>query len=320
MNKLSFQQAQEFQTSGLVHLLAISGAQIVPVASLFSTIFASGFYYAFRKRHSSIQLMLRIYKIKSTIHFLVSLFISLLFGCTGALLRVAGLSFLSRIKFVQSLCENSYSIIPNLIENTALKIILLILLSIFFGNVFINYSFILSAIGASCAELSGIFVYSPLFKTDGKNKLERIFGFLLQSHIGKHLISAVLTSALVGILLSPLVYNSLLNSCLANICAIPIVTFLVTPLALLVLIIPENQDLYFLTLKCLDFSLSLFQKIASTFSDHHIFINPFNRHNPLFTAEGLCYLNTLLIILWILVDILRYRKVFYMRSCMSSRL
>jgi hypothetical protein len=111
-----------------------------------------------------------------------------------------------------------------------------------------------------------------------------------------------------------------LNSCLANICAIPIVTFLVTPLALLVLIIPENQDLYFLTLKCLDFSLSLFQKIASTFSDHHIFINPFNRHNPLFTAEGLCYLNTLLIILWILVDILRYRKVFYMRSCMSSRL
>lgn len=321
MHKLNFQQSQEFQASGLVHLLAISGGQIAPVASLFSSFFSSCFYFRQRNRMNSVQLMVQIEKTRIFVHLSVSFFLSFLFGCTGALLRVAGLSFLSQMGIIKRFTQNSYQIIPPLFENTALKIILLILISVLFGNIFLNYSFILSAIGASCAEISALFVYSSLFKSDEQGFGKKIISSLLHSPLCKHVIAAVLTSALVGILLSPLVSSSLLNSCLANICAIPVVTFFVTPLALLVLIVPENLTIiYTWTLKLLDLSLYLFQKIASIFSDTNTFINPFDKHNPLFSKEGLAYLNTILICLWILIDILRNRKVLQMRFYITNSL
>ena len=107
-HKLSPLESQIFQSSGLVHLLAISGAQILPVVSLLC--FCSSFIlvYFFKNKFKPHELMQICSKINVYISFLVSLFIAILFGGTGALLRVSWLNFFRKINFLTSVREFNF--------------------------------------------------------------------------------------------------------------------------------------------------------------------------------------------------------------------
>ena len=140
-----------------------------------------------------------------------------------------------------------------------------------------------------------------------------IFSKLMTSKFFLEILVTMLTCIFVGAILSPLTYNSILNSCFANIFAIPIVTFLVTPLALLVLVTPIHNIIFDLLLKGLDYSLILFKHIAIVFADGDLKNNPSLQNIRLFSPDGLLYLNVIMIILWGIVDLIRGRKVFLMR-------
>lgn len=318
MHKLSTDQSNAIQSSGLVHLLAISGAQLIPVAAVFSRCFALPMYRGLRSSYSSIQLMLLLHVVKSVVEVTVAFALSFLFGCTGALLRVAVLRFLPDLRIFTPLKHFFHHCMPHLPSHTALRVCLLIAFSIFFGNIFLNYSFILSAIGASCAELCSRFLYSGFFKARGSGISQRMAKKLLKQTLVLHLISTVLTSALVGIFLSPLTPNPILNSCFANICAIALITYWVTPLALFVLVVPQDGFIYRYILKSLDLGLGLFDEIAHAFSSTQTSVPLSYKDNPLFTQEGLAYLNALVVFLWITLDLIKHRHLIQLRARMFT--
>ena len=85
--------------------------------------------------------------------------------------------------------------------------------------------------------------------------------------------------------------------------------FLITPLSLLALFTPTHFFIYKYVIIMLDYSLSIFKKIAFIFYNPYFKSNPFDKTNPLFSLTGLVYLNIILIILWIFLDIYREQKL-----------
>jgi hypothetical protein len=163
----------------------------------------------------------------------------------------------------------------------------------YFGNIFINFSFLLSAIGATSAEFCLIVSKKIVSK---KN-------FILLS-----ISSTILTSFVIGIILFPFCETNIYNSCLANILASPIVCLLITPLSLLALILPDTIYFYDYIILILDYSLFLLKKIALYFNNNNS-INPYKNSSILFTNIGVFYLNFILVTLWILSDYLKEKKM-----------
>lgn len=298
IRKLNFEEAKAFQSSGLLHLLAISGGQVVPLANGFSIIIGYILYYFLFKKLKPYILMQCIFKTKTNLSLMISLFICSLFGCTGALLRVSAFSYMLKLTIFQSQYAMFFKIIPYTMPSTFNRVLLLIVISFSFGNVFISYSFLLSAIGATVAQIS---CYITNY-------------FLEKPAILKVVCDTVLTSFFTGIILFPFSSIDLLNSCFANILALPIVCFLITPLSLLALFLPNQIFLYPYLLKILDYSLLFLKKIAFAFYNPFSKTNPFDKNNPLFSLEGLVYLNAVLIILWIFIDVCKERKIFLARK------
>lgn len=154
IRKLSFSEKNAFQNSGLIHLLAISGGQVVPLANGISHILSYVIYYLFLKKVDPYLLKKSIYHFKIYVSLFISIVICSLFGWTGALVRVSALSYLQSLNFIQSQYSIFFKYIPFLVSKTFYKIFVLIFISVAFGNIFINYSFLLSAIGAIVLELS----------------------------------------------------------------------------------------------------------------------------------------------------------------------
>ena len=298
LRKLSFDEAKAFQSSGLLHLLAISGGQVVPLANGFSSILGYIIYYFLYKKMKPFQLMQFIFNTKTNFSLAISLFICSLFGCTGALIRVSALSYMLKLKVFQSQYSLFFRFIPYVMPTTFNRVMVVIFISFLFGNVFISYSFLLSAIGATTAELSS---YITNF-------------FLKKPVILQVTCSTVLTSLFTGLILSPFSSIDILNSCFANILALPIVCFFITPFSLLALFIPNQFFLYPYILIVLDYSLIFFKKVAFTFYNPYSKTNPFDKNNPLFSLEGLIYLNIILITLCIFLDVYRERKIFLARK------
>ena len=298
LRKLSFEEAKVFQSSGLLHLLAISGGQVVPLAKGFSAILGYTLYYFLYKKLKPYQLMQIIFNIKTVFSLIISLFICSLFGCTGALIRVSALSYMNQLRVFQTQYSEFFKYIPYVMPTTFNRSMVIIFISFSFGNVFISYSFLLSAIGATTAEIS---TYITNF-------------FLKKPAILQIACNTVLTSIFTGIILSPFSNINILNSCFANILALPVVCFLITPFSLLALFLSNQFFLYPYILLLLDYSLVLFKKIAYTFNNPYSNINPFDKNNPLFSLEGLVYLNAILIILWVFLDAYRERKIFLARK------
>lgn len=305
IRQLSVEEAAAFQGSGLVHLLAISGAQIVPVAQFFASVCAFVLFFFLKPFFSPFSLLRILEKCGAFFSFLTSLFISSLFGCTGALLRVTGLSFFSRIFFVRRFASWTSTTVLYALEASLLRVLILFCLSLAFGNVFANYSFLLSALGASCAELSYILV--------GSARMHKHPLFV-------HASTALLTCVLVGFLLIPYSQTSLVTSCLANVCAIPLVTFCITPLSLGVLMLPEGTSFFSFIIHLLDVSLFLLMRIAHVFAPKHFQVNPFSQENPLFTQEALIYLHVVLLVLWVLLDMYKGRGILKIRESVTANL
>lgn len=298
LRKLTFSEAKAFQNSGLIHLLAISGGQVVPLANGISKIFSYILFYILYKYINPNKLMIFINHFKIYLSLFISLIICSLFGWTGALVRVSALSYFQSIKFIQSQYFIFFKLFPFLTSKIFHKIFVLFLISSSFGNVFINFSFLLSAIGAIILEISSY-----------------ITNFLISNlKIFKAICNTILTSFFTGIILYPFTNIDLINSCSANILALPIVCFLITPLSLLAIFIPIHFVFYPYIIYLLDLSLYILKKIAFTFSIDTSKKNPFDKNNPIFTLEGLLYLNTILIILWIFSDFLKERKLFKARN------
>ncbi|WP_186646581.1 ComEC/Rec2 family competence protein [Fluviispira vulneris] len=297
IRKLSFFEAKQFQSSGLIHLLAISGGQVVPLASGFGKIISYSLYYSLRNSITPFLLIDIINKFRTFFAVIISLFLCHMFGCTGALIRVSSLTYLIKIKNLQAQHLFFFPFFPYIPSSTFTRFFVLILISIFFGNILYNFSFLLSAIGATCAEIS---IYLSYF-------------FIKKSKLLVALASTCLTSIFTGIILSPFSSIHLLNSCLANILALPIVCFLITPLTLIILIIPEDFLYYKHFINIFDLSLKILKQISIAFSDPYNIKNPYDRNNPLFKLEGLLYLSIVLVVLWVILDLYKERKIFYTR-------
>lgn len=311
-HKLSPLESHIFQSSGLVHLLAISGAQILPLVSLISFFISSLLYMTLKNKIHPHHIMLLSSKTRTYISFFISFFIAILFGGTGALMRVSWLNFFKKINLFYYIQFSIFKRTSEFSEPLLDKIFILFVISLIFGNIFNNYSFILSAIGASCAEISAY--ACNLFLKANKNSCNlNILNKIIAAKFFVEIIVTISTCVFVGIILAPLTYNSILNSCLANIFAIPLITFLVTPLALLVLIIPINNVIFDMVLKGLDYSLILFKHIALVFSEGDLQNNSTAIYTQLFSPDGLIYLNLMMIVLWVIVDLIRGRKVYLMR-------
>ncbi|APJ02584.1 ComEC/Rec2 family competence protein [Silvanigrella aquatica] len=298
IRKLSFSEAKSLQSSGLMHLLAISGGQVVPLAMLFSY-FLSKITFTILKNIVKPSLLIKvIYYVKLTSSLLISLLICSLFGCTGALIRVFSLFYFIQLPTIQAQYISIFKQFPYIMNQTFSKISVIILTSFIFGNVFINYSFLLSALGATVAQMAIYFS-----------------NYLLQENhlIFKTVLSTTLTSFFTGFILYPFSEINLMNSCLANILALPVVCFFIAPLSLLALFIPDQFLFYPIIIKCLDISLFFLKQISFAFDNPYANINPFNKQNPLFTLNGLLYLNTILLFLWISMDCYKQKKLFLAR-------
>ena len=305
-HKLSETERQIFQSSGLIHLLAISGGQILPIVQIFCFIHAKLLFVFLRGRMLPHKIMKYISRMNIISSFIISFFISLIFGCTGALLRVSWVNFFRKMQLFSSMYKYVFFLNRNISEIFFEKFIILIIVSVLFGNIFLNYSFILSAVGASCAEICSI-----MWICVGRCQLKFFLGKLAFSPFFKEIMITMLTSLAVGILLAPLTSNSFMNSCVANVIAIPFITFVVTPLALLVLVFPSENILFDYIIHLLDYSLAIFKYIGSVFSEEKNLSSLNNK--SLFSADGLLYLNLIMIFLFVSIDIIRSRKLDILR-------
>lgn len=305
---LSQEENRIFQNSGLVHLLAISGAQIVPIAGVFGYMVCWCLYFCWYRSCQSLRLMVRISTITLYLQTLLAFFLSFLFGCSGALLRVSGLEYVKRLKiFKMFFAESSFFYV---LEDTLLSIFLILILSILFGNAYSNYSFLLSAVGSCCAILASALA-------NGKFLNKHVFvGFF---HFFKFVFCAVLTSFFVSIILLPFSQISILNSCLANILAIPLITYFVTPAVLLVLALPQQMPYFEFFIDALEWGLNIFKDIAIIFSQYENKTVLFDT-KLLFSAQGLLYVDGVLIMLMSFLDVFRNRKILKIRRfCCQTR-
>lgn len=293
VRKLSFYEAIIFQNSGLMHLLAISGAQVVPLAQFVSTFIGSTLYLILNIKIKPHCLMILINQIKNINSLVIAFIICSLFGCSGALIRVVGLNYFSKIYFIKQQYTIFFKFFPYILSNTFIRLIVLSFMLFYFGNIFINFSFLLSAIGATSAE----------FSLRVSKKLVNKKNLIIQS-----ISSTILTSLVIGIILFPFSETNIYNSCLANILASPIVCLLITPLSLSALILPDTIFFYDYIILNLDYSLFLLKKIALYFNNNNL-IDPYKNSNILFTNIGVFYLNFILILLWLLSDFLKEKKM-----------
>lgn len=316
IHKLTTFEKNIFQTSGLVHLLAISGGQILPITALCSAIISKFIFKFFHQKRPPHEIMKKCYFINSFVNFFLSFFIAILFGGTGALMRVSWMNFLRKMNLFHFIYKKIFELQYIFEEVIFDKIILIFTASILFGNIFSNFSFLLSAIGAACAELCA--KLTMLLFSHGKKmfKKKKEFLWLAKSRVLQELSMTVTTCILVGIILAPLTNNSILNSCLANIYAIPVVTFLITPLSILSLIIPSQNIIFPIVVNLLDICLGLLKQIAVIFSEETTHLKQ-NLNLLLFSEDGLLYLNLVLIVLWGVSDMLKSRNLISMRLCIK---
>lgn len=289
--KLSFGESKAFQSTGLMHLLAISGAQTSVVVG-FLSFFSSLLYITLRpSRHHAVSLFRAVSLLRAVQGILLSLGIAALFGNTGSLLRVGFLRYVQAFPHLRLLgIHLSRQFLPET-EYAQLRMMLLTCYFLAFGNPFSNRSFLLSALGAAVASLCGNMVGSNLFSEDNALALS-------VKELNRGLFASALTTSLMGILLMPFFPADLFSSVAANFLAGPLTNFFISPLSLLLLLLPATFPCYDFLLSSLDFCLALLSRFAKMFSQENTIHNPFESNGLLNSKWGEIYLVTLLIILW----------------------
>lgn len=295
---LNFFEQNDFLNSGLVHLLAISGAQVVPIvnAARAAARFAAPSVMNFVSSPQQATRAFRLWREGSSV--VLSLFILKIFGGSGALGRVFFLTYVSQLILLKNFSFQLSRIFPNISERSISRTFSLVGLAVFAGDPFKNYSFLLSAFGAALSELTFTLLTSAKsFQT-------------LISKVNSMLLTSAICTFFISVLLYPLCQNALFPTVIANLIAIPLVTFIITPLSLVLVLVPfKNCDLLIFTL---DAAFSMFKNISATFSTQAFSSNASSE--LLFSEAGRFYLVLMVTTLWSLTDTLKHRGLFMLRK------
>ncbi len=288
--KMSLSEQFSFQATGLAHVLSVSGGQLVPLLlCVVEPLAALPAQYL----HSVLAATTTL-KIQKILRFALSLFValafSLLFGGTGSLWRVALLSVVMQSHFIKTFFLNICGKTNPFSIHTCARCLLLFLFAIFMKNPWDDFSFLFSALGAALSSFSiqVINLYLHKLKLFGIRKI--FFQYLLCSLASSLLISVVLS------FWQPAQYTI---SCLANIIALPLVTWVITPLSLVALLSPNVPGIAF----ALNQSIALLHIIAKYFSSFVAFSNPFQNHQTLFSSQTAYQIGSVIIFVWCLLDL-----------------
>jgi len=305
---LSDEQKVSFQSSGLIHLLAVSGGQVLPVARIISLCVIEILYFLLAKHLCSATLMRTLLFIKHMIGILVALLMTGLFACAGALVRVIFFASMNEFLKSQKILYFISFYLPILSDHFVRRCVLLFLLSLLFGNAFFDYSFLLSSIGALSVEIIAFSLNFILKKI-------RV-SFVLNKFINPILLT-FFTSWFVAIILFPVTRVPIFQSGFSNVLASPIATFLITPLSLILIFFPESSWISKISLSGFDVSLGAIEFISDTFQD-----GTYSIQIPkilLFSYEGHLYLVIILIVLLSISDLIRCKDEFWLRNYLSKK-
>lgn len=300
IRKLTYQDRLTFEYSGLIHLLAISGSQITPATNIVVNGIKYVVYFLNKKNTNPLKIMILIYKIKIYLSIIISFFISSFFGFSGALIRVISINYVSKTNLTSLFYSIIFPIFPNILFTTFKNCILLIFFSFIFGNLLINLSFTLSFLGALCLKI-----------------IMRMNTLLNFNNLFSYVTNTILTSFIIGIILSPFSNCNIFSSCLANLVATPIICFLITPLTFLLLILPENNLFSSNLIYLYDLSLTIFKNIGLIFSDYNQLYANSNKAS-LFSLYGLLYLNSVLVLLISIYDLIKNFNILTTRFKFNS--
>lgn len=291
IRNLNYKDKIAFEASGLIHLLAISGSQITPITNILTLMINKIIYLITKEIKNPIKIMKIIYPIKIIFSIAISFIFSSLFGWSGALIRVVAIHYFIKTLTIQKLYFSVFNIFPFLSYNSFVKSVILILFSLFFGNLCYNISFLLSFIGATSLSISN--------KILSNMKLNIFYHYI---------ISTIITTMAISLILLPFSNANILYSCLSNLVAIPIVCFIITPLTIVLLVLPESFYFFNSMLELYDKFLFLFKLTALIFSDGDIYFNN-NSNHKIYSIFGILYLNLTLLILVVTNDLIKERKI-----------
>lgn len=245
--------------------------------------------------------MQTIYQFKIFFSNLLSFTISSFFGWSGALIRVVAINYFMKMRLLQIIYVSVFNIFPYLFYATYSKCLTIFLFSIFFGNLTFSISFLLSFIGA--LSLSTI---------------NRITKYLNINDFYLYFINTILTTFFISLLLLPFSKAHIIYACLANILAVPIVCFFITPLTLIILIIPHDWEFTVYIIKIFDYFLAIFKNISILFTDNQILLSSFNSNYKIFSTFGIIYLNIIFILLSLINDLCKENRIIVTRLKFNS--
>lgn len=241
-NSLDQSLRHPFSASGLAHLLAISGAQISFVLGglkrfwQFPFSFILSIFCPLRARNS-------LSNINGILSVLVAWYLSYLFGFTGSLVRLAGLSsiylYLTEISSLSFTQKMRFPLLTGL----TFRLIGICFCWPILGNPFQSLSFLLSIVGAETAIL--------LTRNSEHSK----------SALKNFIYSSALVGLIMTIICAPFISVDFPYCLFANVIAIPIVNFFITPLCMFITIIPWPEVIFPLA-KFLDLNLTILTFLA----------------------------------------------------------
>jgi predicted membrane metal-binding protein len=270
--------SEDMKSSGVSHLLAISGAQVAFLLPLFSTGILRPIGVACSWWIPAHALMTMLGFLRALIENIVAILCAALFGATGSLTRVVVLRTSAKNFRFLTLAGKGISLyFPN---NIVLRTLLVTLCALWLGNPFANLSFLLSALGAAVAQgfSRGI---------SRKNLAPwQSAGWI-----------TIATSFSMSVVLAPVFSGNPIHSVFANLVAIPIVTWAVTPLSMFLLLGPPKLiENYAIT--ALDLALDFFRCTAQAFAS-----NAPDSFQPLQPTSATAYLSLCLAVLWAVEDL-----------------
>ena len=173
---------------------------------------------------------------------------------------------------------------------TLVRTILILIITPFLGNTLQDLSFLFSALGASVLGLCHRTLSARFLKRTWRERT--LFTLAVTSA----------TSGAMAIFMLPLCTTNPLNATLANLVVIPLVTWWICPLSLIILIVPWSI-LYNVIIPPLDFGLKILAACARAFGSSET-----QQAMPFFTTKH--YLLLCLAILWACEDLcFRTRKL-----------
>lgn len=283
--------ADIYRASGTAHLLAISGGQLAPMARLVTAVLCFLPAIILRVTVSPMTTAGAIRRLRSVVNFSFCSLACLGLGNTGALIRTSYLNSFSKLPILDSVTSYLGRRLYFVFEGTLRRMVVLSTIIALFGNPFSNVSFLLSALGASVASLVGTSVGT---RCKDLHVIERYF------------VTLGLTSIAVTLILSGFHPAFLFTSLCANILCVPLVTFIITPLALLLLVFPTSS----LLASSFEYALHLFKYCSMQF---HYAEAPV----PNFGNEFNVYLCFWLFLLWSIIDCRQSLTIVRLRRLVS---